>query len=270
MEQFCIRMAAAAALLLLLSTGCGGVDSAQKDSDLPEIVIGSDTYPPYIYMDNNGIPTGIDVDIATEAFHRMGYKAVIRNIDWEEKTDLVEAGEIDCIWGCFSIQGREDQYRWAGPYMVSRQVIAVGEESQIYELSDLAGKTVAVQSTGKPEEILLSHSDSRIPESVNVLSLEDRSVQYAALDCGYVDAIAAHKSAILQYMKDYDTSFRILDDAILTTGIGVAFARNDERGLDVQLSETLKDMRDDGTLEQIVGKYLENAETYLEVESLEN
>lgn len=269
MKSFCIRLAAVALLLTLL-TGCAGINSAQKKSELPEIVIGSDNYPPYIYLDDNGIPTGIDVDIATEAFRRMGYKAVIRNIDWEEKTELVEGGEIDCIWGCFSIQGREDQYRWAGPYMVSRQVIAVGEDSEIQSLSDLAGKTVAVQSTGKPEEILLSHSDSRIPETVHVLSMEDRSVQYAALDCGYVDAIAAHETAILQYMKDYNTSFRILDDAILTTGIGVAFVRNDERGLDEQLSETLDEMRGDGTMEQIVSRYLENAASYLEVESLEN
>lgn len=269
MKQTCIRLAAAAALLLTLLTGCG-TGSGTDEASLPEIVIGSDTYPPFIYLDNNGVPTGIDVDIATEAFRRMGYRAVIQNIDWEQKTELVESGEIDCIWGCFSIQGRENQYRWAGPYMVSRQVIAVSEDSPIQSFSDLAGKTIAVQSTTKPEEVLLTHSDNRIPETVNVLSVEDRSVQYAALDCGYVDAIAAHETAILQYMKDYDTSFRILDDPILTTGIGVAFALNDDRGLDGQLSETLREMRSDGTMAQIVGKYLDNAESYLEVESLEN
>ena len=134
------------------------------ESGLPQIIVGSDTYPPYIYLNNDGIPAGIDVEIATEAFRRMGYAARFETIDWEQKTNLVESGAIDCIWGCFSMDGREESYRWAGPYMVSRQVVAVDADSSIRSLSDLAGKTVAVQSTGKPEEIFLSGSDPRIPQ----------------------------------------------------------------------------------------------------------
>ena len=37
-----------------------------------KIVVGSDNYPPFNYMDENGNPTGIDVDIATEAFKKIG------------------------------------------------------------------------------------------------------------------------------------------------------------------------------------------------------
>ena len=70
-------------------------------------------------------------------------------------------------------------YRWAGPYMVSRQVVAVDADSSIRSLSDLAGKTIAVQSTGKPEEIFLSGSDPRIPQTVEVLSIE--TVSYTHL-----------------------------------------------------------------------------------------
>ena len=36
--------------------------------DCPEIVIGSDNYPPYNYVDTDGNATGIDVELATEAF----------------------------------------------------------------------------------------------------------------------------------------------------------------------------------------------------------
>ena len=93
--------------------------------------------------------------------------------------------------------------------MVSRQVVAVDADSSIRSLSDLAGKTVAVQSTGKPEEIFLSGSDPRIPQTVEVFSIENRSVQYAMLACGYVDGIAAHETGILQYMKDNAVDFRI-------------------------------------------------------------
>ena len=261
----CTLLAASAALGGL--TACGGTNA--KNSDLPQILIGSDTYPPYIYLNNDGTPAGIDVEIATEAFRRMGYAARFEVIDWEQKTALVESGAIDCIWGCFSMQGRETLYRWAGPYMVSRQVVAVNADSSIQSLSDLAGKTVMVQSTSKPEGIFLSGSDPRIPQTVEVFSIEDRSVQYAMLACGYVDAIAAHETAILQYMKDSNAAFRILEEPLLVTGLGVAFAKNDSRGLDLQLNDTFAQMREDGTLERIVGKYLEQASQYLEVDTID-
>ena len=52
-----------------LLCGCG---AQQPEPALPEIIIGSDTYPPYVYLDDNGDPTGIDVEIATEAFRVSG------------------------------------------------------------------------------------------------------------------------------------------------------------------------------------------------------
>lgn len=260
----CTLLAASAAVGSL--TSCGGTNA--MESGLPQIIVGSDTYPPYIYLNNDGIPAGIDVEIATEAFRRMGYAARFETIDWEQKTTLVESGALDCIWGCFSMDGREEAYRWAGPYMVSRQVVAVDADSSIQTLSDLAGKTVAVQSTGKPEEIFLSGSDPRVPQTVEVLSIENRSVQYAMLACGYVDGIAAHKTGILQYGKDNAVDFRILEEPLLVTGLGIAFAKNDTRGLDSQLNAVLAQMRADGTLERIVGRYLEHASQYLEVDTI--
>ena len=89
------------------------------------------------------------------------------------------------------------------------------------------------------------------------------------LACGYVDAIAAHETAILQYMKDNSVEFRILEEPLLVTGLGIAFAKNDSRGLDSQLNAVLAQMRTDGTLEQILGRYLEHASQYLEVDTID-
>ena len=260
----CTLLAAAAAVSSL--TSCG--EKEAKDSGLAQIVVGSDSYPPYIYLNNDGVPTGIDVEIATEAFRRMGYRPEFVTINWAEKNELLENGVIDCIWSSFSMSGRADEYTWAGPYMYSHQVVAVMPDSDIQTLADLAGKTVVVQATTKPEELFLSGSDPRLPQGVDVFSIEDRSIQYALLGCGYVDAIASHETTILQYMKDNSVAFRILSEPLLVTGLGVAFAANDSRGLDSQLNDTFAQLREDGTLEQIVGKYLENPSQYLEVDTI--
>lgn len=253
--------------LALALGSCGGQTETERvtHSDLPVILVGSDNYPPFHYEDANGQPTGIDVDLAKEAFRRMGYQAMFVTIDWEDKKDLVERGEIDCIWGSFSIDGREDQYLWTEPYLYSRQVVAVRQDSDIQTLADLAGKRVAVQSTTKPEELFLAHTDPRIPRVAEVFSLQDRELIYPYLSKGYADALAAHETAILQCMSDYSLDYRILDEPLLTVGLGVAFARTDQRGLDKELSRTFEEMRADGSLEQIVGRYLDEPQRLLEV-----
>ena len=257
------------ALLCVLCTvgtvlfGCAqpGDDGAEE---LPTVIVGSDNYPPFNYEDADGKPTGIDVELATEAFSRMGYRPVFVTIDWEAKKELVESGEIDCIWGGFSIDGREDLYNWTVPYMYSRQVVAVREDSDIYTFSDLAGKRIAVQSTTKPEELFLSGKDARIPKIDKLFSVQNRELIYPYLSKGYADAIAAHETAILQCMADYDLEYRILDEPLLTAGLGVAFSKGDGRGLADRLSEVFLEMKRDGTMERIIGKYLSAPKKYTE------
>ena len=98
-----------------------------------------------------------------------------------------------------------------------------------------------------------------------VFSLQDRELIYPYLSKGYADALAAHETAILQCMSDYSLDYRILDEPLLTVGLVVAFARTDQRGLDKELSRTFEEMRADGSLEQIVGRYLDEPQRLLEV-----
>lgn len=157
-------------LAVCLLAGCAArAATADPDADLPTIVIGSDSYPPFNYLSADGQPTGIDVELATEAFRRMGYKAQFVTIDWVDKKELVENGTVDCLWGSFSIDGREDEYR-------------------------------------------------------------------------------------------------ILDEPLQVVGLGVAFALNDDRGLDTALNAALADMRTDGTTRAILAKYLPDPDKYLEVD----
>lgn len=266
------KVISACIVLTCLVTGLSGCEKTDKSSDTaerPVITLGSDSYPPYNYLNEDGVPTGIDVELATEAFGRMGYDVEIVNIDWERKQELVENGDIDCIMGCFSMKGRLDDYKWAGPYMVSNQVVAVNENSDIYTLSDLEGKTLAVQSTTKPEGIFLQRTDSRIPKLGNLISLEHRELIYTFLGKGYADAVGAHEESVIQYMKDYDAKFRILDEPLMTVGIGVAFSKNETRDLPEKLEQTMEEMKKDGTSAKIIGKYLDNPEKYLEVDQLE-
>ena len=176
-----------AGILAVTLAGCKNTDNTKEETEKPVITLGSDSYPPYNYLNEDGVPTGIDVELATEAFKRMGYQVEVVQINWEKKKELVESGEIDCIMGCFSMEGRLDDYRWAGPYIASRQVVAVNENSDIYKLSDLEGKNLAVQSTTKPEGIFLNRTDERIPKLGNLISC----LLYTSLEDGEIDMVTS-------------------------------------------------------------------------------
>ena len=60
--------------------------------------------------------------------------------------------------------------------------------------------------------------------------------------------------------------FRILEEPLMITGIGVAFAKEDDRGICEQMGQTQEEIRLDGTSLKIIEKYLDDPQKYLEVE----
>lgn len=249
-------------LLIGVLTGCVTQAEKHEDGELPVIVVGCDDYTPFSYLDANGNMTGSDVELAEEAFRRMGYRAQCTIISWEEKKSLLENGTIDCVWSSFTMDGRGEEYQWAGPYMKSHQVVAVDVDSDIRTLQDLENKVIAVQSTTKPEDIIKSHNGT-LPELEKVISVQKRDLIFLLLSKGYVDAIAAHDTAIEQFMSECGLEFQILDEPLLTVGLGVAFDKNDPRKLNEQLDAVLREMYADGTTQKIIGRYFSDTDRYL-------
>ena len=181
----------------------------------------------------------------------------------EEKADSSPA-ELPVIVVGSDNYRRQDEYTWAGPYLHSRQVVAVRTSSDIYTLADLADKTLVVQSTTKPEKLFLDAAANGLPQLRAVYSLQDRDLIYTTLIKGYADALAAHESAIRQFMKDYSVEYRILAEPLMQADLGVAFAKDRADDLPQRLTETFREMLADGTTREIVSRYLDEPDHYLE------
>lgn len=246
------------ALLLtgsLMLGGCGGKKEKSADSELPEIVIGIDYFEPYSYQASDGEYKGIDVELAREAFQRLGYQPKFENIVWEDKDELLADGTIDCLWSSYSMNGREDKYQWAGPYLYSRQMVAVRAESEIWKIQDLRGKRIAVQATTKAENLFLHNIDSDIPQMEQVNCFSTTNELYAALRKNYVDAIAGHEAMLNSLVKDGEGVYRMLEESIYTSELGVALKKGTHEELAEELTEILKEMQGEGVTEKIVKKY---------------
>jgi polar amino acid transport system substrate-binding protein len=243
---------------IVLLCGCGEriKGNTATAENLPKLKIGIDgNYEPYSYTDKMGNYAGLDIELAKEACKRMGYEPTFIAIKWSSKEALLADGTIDCVWSCFSMNGREDEYKWVGPYMYSRQVVAVTNDSDIYDFEDLNGKNVAVMSSTKPESIFLNRDGDDIPKVANVYCMDDMNLVFSALQLGYVDAAAAHETVIRQYMDTTTGSYRLLGEALLSAKIGIAFDINNKTDVPARLSEVMAEMEGDGTLEQALQRY---------------
>ena len=258
---------------ILLLTGCSESNDTDEDDMIKaeessgisavSLVIGSDNYEPYNYIDESGENVGIDVDIAKEACRRLGITPVFKQITWDRKDSFLDSKEIDCLWGSFTMTDREDKYNWAGPYMYSRQVIVVRKDRGINSFADLKGKRIAVQSTSKPEHIILSGEDDRIQGVSAVYSMSTMSELYASLRKGYIDAAAGHEVAIKRFVDTNPQQFIILDEILYKSELGVAFKKGRSDDVPDMLNDILKQMIDDGTIKKIAESYGINADIFM-------
>lgn len=246
-------------LLLMLCSllfGCQRTDTTSKTpvSQEKEIIFGGDLYPPFVYFDDKGDIAGIDIDIMREASRRLGYKATYKVISWNNKDELFARGDVDGLWSCFSMNGREELYAWAGPYLETHHVVVVGRHSNIKKLQDLNGRRVIVQYSSQPEKILLERKTPDIPEVRDLYSTNNVDSLFSSLQMGYADACATNEIVAQQYQNLFPGDFVILKQPLLSSHIGVAFPK-EKAEVAQKFHTVLLAMQQDGTTAKIIAKY---------------
>ena len=153
--------------------------------------------------------------------------------------------------------GREDLYTWAGPYLYSRQVLAVRKDGGINTIKDLKDKRVAVQSTTKAEAIFQKKEKSLVPvpaiKQLNTLSSTQEI--FAMLRKGYADAIAGHEALLSELVKNGSGAYRLLNESLYMSELGVAFLKGTNTELAENLSKEIEKLKNDGTIDRIVESY---------------
>lgn len=253
-------------LIIIIGLGaCGAEDgetSEAFDSSLPVLKIGSAVFAPYFYMGEDGEYTGIDKEIAEEACKRMGYQPEFVSFTWGEQDEMLKEGKIDCIWSCFSSQGREEQYLWSEPYLKIRDMVLVLSDSGIENLQDLDKKRVAVRVGTKVQDYFLKDATKETPKPELVSTFITMQDVFAAFGKGYVDAVAGPEAGLKSFTDKNPNRYRYLSEPILVVPIAVAFEK--EQNLDIveNLNQKFSEMKADGTITSIVEKYGLNEEEY--------
>lgn len=241
--------------------GSAGSSSADAGGEITTLTVGFDqAYPPYGYVGDDGEFTGLDLELAAEVAKHNDWELKLEPIDWDAKDTLLNSGAITCIWNGFTMEGREDDYTFSDPYMLNAQVVVVRADSGIESFEDLAGKTVITQVDSAAEEVLNGDMADLTATFASLETIGDYNTAFMQLESGAVDAVACDLS-IAQYQMAGKDTYKQLDEQLSTEHYAVGFKRGDT-ALAEKVTETLKEMDEDGFVKELCDKYADDGVSY--------
>lgn len=222
-------------------------DTASAEGTL---TVGFDqNFPPMGFVGEDGEFTGFDLDLAKEAAARLGLELKLQPINWDSKDMELEAGNIDCVWNGFTINGREDKYTWTEAYMANEQVFVVKADSGIQTLADLSGKVVTVQADSSAEAALKDKPDL-VATFGNYMTSADYNSALMDLEAGSVDAVAMDSIVANYQIEKRGDKFAVLGESIASEEYGVGFLLGNEALRD-KVQGVLEEMANDGKIAEI-------------------
>ncbi|MGG1612991.1 amino acid ABC transporter substrate-binding protein [Paenibacillus sp. FSL K6-2441] len=246
-----IMMSLVMALVLTVLAGCSGSGAGKEDNTL---VIGiDDKFAPMGFRDENNEIVGFDIDYAKAAAEKMGMEATFQPIDWSAKESELNSGRIDLIWNGYTItEERKGKVLFTKPYLKNSQVVVTLADSEITQLSDLAGKTVGLQALSSAADALDAapikseiKTISEFPD--NVLALTDLKTK--RLDAVVIDEVVAR-----YYMAKEEGTFKLLDESLAPEEYGIGVKKGNEELLN-KLQQALDELNQDGTASEISKKW---------------
>ncbi len=237
-------------MTLSLLAGCAGTDT---------FTVGFDAgFPPYGYIGDDGEYTGFDLELAAEVCERNGWELVKQPIDWDAKDMELSSGNIDCIWNGFTINNREDEYTWSVAYVDSSQVFVVRDDAGIISYSELAGRSVGVQSDSSALTALEDNAEL-MNSFGELVQYPDYNTAFMDLEAGAIEALAIDIGVAERQINDRGAGFTMLAEILASEQYGIGFLKGNTELRD-QVESTLMEIVDDGTFMELAVKYgLEDA-----------
>lgn len=249
-------------LVLVTFVGCGEttatVESQETEVNASNktLKIGMDgSTEGFSVLNEKGELEGIEVDIWKEIADRNGYSVDFVQMPFSGLFSLLDDGRLDTVANCVSVtDARKEIYDFSDVYLYNEYVFLSNPSLNVTSLKELDDLSVAVVTGSAIADII-----DNIEENENIklerISFEDSGTD--DLIMGKIDltmqAISVASAQIDQIGED---KIKILIGTDSYTEIAYPFARS-ERGAEIKklATDTLKEMREDGTLGQLSEKW---------------
>lgn len=243
------------AAICALSMAACGTDSGEADSSDAEesketIVMATNAeFPPYEYYEGEDI-VGIDAEFAAAIAEKLGMELKIEDMAFESIIPAIQSGKADFgAAGMTVTEERQEQVDFSDSYYTGRQVIIVKEDNtEIAGPDDLEGKKIGVQ-LGTTGDIYAT--DDYGDENVERYNKGFEAVQ--ALQQGKIDAVIIDDQPAQAFVADSE-GLKILETEYVEEEYALAFKKGSD--LVEKVNQAIAELKEDGTFDEIVGKYI--------------
>ena len=207
------------------------------------------TFPPYEFYDGDVI-VGIDAEIAQLLAEKLGLTLEIQDMDFTAIVTSVQAGKIDIgLAGMTVTEERLENVNFTDSYATGVQVIIVKEGSEIASVDDLEGKLIGVPegTTGH------SYCSDDYGEE-NVVAYANGATAVQNLVSGSVDCVVIDQQPAISFVEANE-GLKILDTEYVIEDYAAAISKDNE-GLMNALNAALKELIADGSIQEILDKYI--------------
>lgn len=206
-------------------------------------------FPPYEYYEGSEI-VGIDADIANAVAEKLGLELVIEDMEFDSIVTAVQTGKADMgLAGMTVTEDRLKNVNFSDSYATGIQSVIVKEDSGIASLEDLIGKKIGVQ-LGTTGDIYAT--DEFGADNVEQYNKGNDAVM--ALVSGKIDAVIIDNEPAKSYVAANE-GLVILDTEYAVEDYAAAISKDNTALLNA-INGALKELKDDGTLDSIVAKYI--------------
>jgi polar amino acid transport system substrate-binding protein len=225
-------------------------------------------YPPQEFFDEQGNPTGSDVDIATEIAHRLGLELTVNNTVFDTIIAALQGQKCDLIISAQNITTDRVKQVDMIPYFKAGQsfVVAKGNPKGINTTDDLCGKSIAAETGTTEVDYLEGTHDfngkgltqacvGKSKPAITTKEFEKDSDALLALQAGQVDAYFADQPVATNYANTKPDSFELAPIPPLEPALEGISVLKDHKPLQVAVQAALTSMIADGTYTNILKKY---------------
>ena len=207
------------------------------------------TFPPYEFIKDGKI-VGIDVEIAEELSKKLGYKLEILDMEFNTIISSIESGKANVgLAGLTVTDERKESVNFSTPYAKSVQVVVVPTDSKIASIDDLEGRKIGTQ-LGTTGDIYAQ--DDFGEEAVQ--SFDKHADAILALKSGQIDLVMVDEMTAKALIEN-NPELKILDTPYAEEDYAIAVTKDNPELLD-SINTALGEMKADGSLEAIIGKYI--------------
>ena len=226
---------------------CANEKGATEDDVL--VMATNAEFPPYEYYDGSDI-VGIDAEFAAAIAEKLGMELKIEDMAFDSIIPAVQSGKADFgAAGMTVTEDRQKQVDFSDTYYTGRQVIIVAEgNTEIAGPDDLEGKKIGVQQ-GTTGDIY--STDDYGDENVERYNKGFEAVQ--ALLQGKIDVVIIDDQPAQTFVKE-NKGLKILETEYVEEEYALCFKKESE--LVEKVNEAIEELKEDGTFDKIIDKYI--------------